>query len=230
MSVERTNRDDHESDFYDHPDTTRSPAERLTWRGRVGVGVAAAVLGGLVVATTVGLAHADETTPASTSASSSTTADVSTVIAEASTDKIGLVSISQINAVGGLVPNAVIHIERRDDTATPSTAASSSTEQTPSTATTTSPQIPTPTEGGGAGSTLAFPVGASLDVITANAPIALALPEGVYTLTHLGTAGTDETGPSASPVTVRVTAGAHAAGVLREQATTSTPTTPAPGN
>lgn len=187
------------------------------------------VLGGLVVATTVGLAHADETTPSS-SASNSTSVDVSTVIAEVSTDKIGLVSISQVAATGGLVPNAVIHIERRDDTAAPSPSASSSAEQTPSTATTTSPQIPTPTESGGAGSTLAFPVGASLNVITANAPIALALPEGVYTLTHLGTAGTDETGPSASPVTVRVTAGAHAAGALREQSTSSTPTTPAPGN
>ena len=217
MSIERTHRDDHVAD----PTTTQS------WRRRIGVGATAAVLGGLVVATTVGLAHADETTTPSTSASSSTTADVSTVIAEASTDKIGLVSISQVAATGGLVPNAVIHIERRDDAAAPSTDASSSTEQTPSTATTTSPQIPTPAEGGGAGSTLAFPVGASLDVITANTPIALALPEGVYTLTHLGTAGTDETGPSASPVTVRITAGAHAAGALREQPTTSS-TTPAP--
>lgn len=224
MSIERTGRDDHEADFYDHPATTQS------WRRRIGVGATAAVLGGLVVATTVGLAHADETTTPSTSASSSTTADVSTVIAEAATDKIGLVSISQVAATGGLVPNAVIHIERRDDAAAPSTDASSSTEQTPSTATTTSPQVPTPAEGAGAGSTLAFPVGASLDVITANAPIALALPEGVYTLTHLGTAGTDETGPSASPVTVRITADAHAAGALREQPTSSTPTTPAPGN
>lgn len=222
MAIERTHRDDHEADFYDHADTTRGPAERLTWRGRIGVGAAVAVLGGLVVATTVGLAHADETTTPSSSASNSTSVDVSTVIAEASTDKIGLVSISQVAATGGLVPNAVIHIERRDDNAAPSTAASSSTEQTPSTATTTSP--------GGAGSKLAFPVGASLDVITGNAPIALALPEGVYTLTHLGTAGTDETGPSASPITVHVTAGAHAAGALREQPTSSTPTTPAPGN
>ena len=218
MPIERTHRDDHEAD----PTTT-------SWRRRIGVGATAAVLGGLVVATTVGLAHADETTPASTSPSNSTTADVSTVITEASTDKIGLVSISQIAATGGLVPNAVIHIERRDDAAAPSTDASSSTEQTPSTATTTSPQIPTPTEGGGAGSTLAFPIGASLDVITANAPIALALPEGVYTLTHLGTAGTDETGPSASPVTVRITAGAHAAGALREQPTSST-AIPVPSN
>lgn len=216
MSIERTHRDDHEADFYDHPTTTQS------WRRRIGVGATAAVLGGLVVATTVGLAHADETTTPSSSASNSTSVDVSTVIAEASTDKIGLVSISQVAATGGLVPNAVIHIERRDDTAAPSTAASSSTEQTPSTATTTSP--------GGAGSKLAFPVGASLDVITANAPIALALPEGVYTLTHLGTAGTDETGPSASPVTVHVTAGAHAAGALHEQPTSSTPTTPVPSN
>lgn len=222
MPIERTHRDDHEADFYDHPTTTQS------WRRRIGVGATAAVLGGLVVATTVGLAHADETTTPSTSASNSTTVDVSTVIAEASTDKIGLVSISQVAATGGLVPNAVIHIERRDDAAAPSTDASSSTEQTP--ATTTSPQIPTPAEGGGAGSTLAFPVGASLDVITATAPIALALPEGIYTLTHLGTAGADETGPSASPVTVRITAGAHAAGALREQPTSSTPTTPAPGN
>lgn len=220
MSIERTHRDDHVAD----PTTTQS------WRRRIGVGATAAVLGGLVVATTVGLAHADETTTPSTSASSSTTADVSTVITEASTDKIGLVSISQVAATGGLVPNAVIHIERRDDTAAPSTDASSSTEQTPSTATTTSPQIPTPAEGGGAGSTLAFPVGASLDVITANTPIALALPEGVYTLTHLGTAGTDETGPSASPVTVRITAGAHAAGALREQPTSNTSTTPVPSN
>ncbi|WGJ88266.1 hypothetical protein [Gordonia sp. SMJS1] len=220
MSIERTHRDDHVAD----PTTTQS------WRRRIGVGATAAVLGGLVVATTVGLAHADETTTPSTSASSSTTADVSTVIAEASTDKIGLVSISQVAATGGLVPNAVIHIERRDDAAAPSTDASSSTEQTPSTATTTSPQIPTPAEGGGAGSTLAFPVGASLDVITANTPIALALPEGVYTLTHLGTAGTDETGPSASPVTVRITAGAHAAGALREQPTSNTSTTPVPSN
>ncbi|QIK50287.1 hypothetical protein G8C36_23510 (plasmid) [Gordonia terrae] len=224
MSIERTHRDDHEANFYDHPNTTQS------WRRRIGVGATAAVLGGLVVATTVGLAHADETSTASISASSSTTADVSTVIAEASTDKIGLVSISQVAATGGLVPNAVIHIERRDDTAASSPSASSSAEQTPSTATTTSPQVPTPNESGGAGSTLAFPVGASLDVITANAPIALALPEGVYTLTHLGTAGTDETGLSASPVTVRATAGAHAAGALREQSTSSTPTTPAPGN
>lgn len=220
MSIERTHRDDHVAD----PTTTQS------WRRRIGVGATAAVLGGLVVATTVGLAHADETTTPSTSASSSTTANVSTVIAEASTDKIGLVSISQVAATGGLVPNAVIHIERRDDAAAPSTDASSSTEQTPSTATTTSPQIPTPAEGGGAGSTLAFPVGASLDVITANTPIALALPEGVYTLTHLGTAGTDETGPSASPVTVRITAGAHAAGALREQPTSNTSTTPVPSN
>lgn len=220
MSIERTHRDDHVAD----PTTTQS------WRRRIGVGATAAVLGGLVVATTVGLAHAGETTTPSTSASSSTTADVSTVIAEASTDKIGLVSISQVAATGGLVPNAVIHIERRDDAAAPSTDASSSTEQTPSTATTTSPQIPTPAEGGGAGGTLAFPVGASLDVITANTPIALALPEGVYTLTHLGTAGTDETGPSASPVTVRITAGAHAAGALREQPTSNTSTTPVPSN
>lgn len=222
--MKRSARDDHEAEFYDHPHTTQS------WRRRIGVGATAALLGGLVVATTVGLAHADETTTPSTSASSSTTADVSTVIAEGSTDKIGLVSISQVAATGGLVPNAVIHIERRDDTAAPSTPASSSTEQTPSTATTTSPQIPTPAERGGAGSKLAFPVGASLDVITATAPIALALPEGVYTLTHLGTAGTDETGPSASPVTVRVTAGAHAAGALREQPTSSPSTTPVPSN
>lgn len=219
MAIERTPRDDHEADFYDHPTTTQS------WRRRIGVGATAAVLGGLVVATTVGLAHADETTHPSTSASSSTSVDASTVIAEASTDKIGLVSISQVAATGGLVLNAVNHIERRDDTAAPSPSASSSTEQTPSAATTTSPQVPTPAEGGGAGSTLAFPVGASLDAITANAPIALALLEGVYTLTHLGTAGTDETGPSASPVTVRVTAGA-----LREQPTSSTSTTPVPSN
>lgn len=224
MAIERTHRDDHEADFYDHPTTTQS------WRRRIGVGATAAVLGGLVVATTVGLAHADETTTPSTSASNSTSVDASTVITEASTDKIGLVSISQVAATGGLVPNAVIHIERRDDTAAPSPSASSSTEQTPSAATTTSLQVPTPAEGGGAGSKLAFPVGASLDVITANAPVALALPEGVYTLTHLGTAGTDETGPSASPVTVHVTAGAHAAGALREQPTSSTPTTPVPSN
>lgn len=214
--MKRSARDDHEAEFYDHPDTTQS------WRRRIGVGATAAVLGGLVVATSVGLAHADETTTPSTSASSST-ADVSAVIAEASTDKVGLVSISQVNAAGGLVPNAVIHIERRDDVAAPSTPASSSSEQTPSTGATTSPQVPTPAEGGGVGSKLAFPVGASLDVITSTAPIALALPEGAYTLTHLGTAGTDETGPSAAPVTVHVTAGAHANGALREQPTTSTP-------
>ncbi|MFE0750851.1 hypothetical protein [Gordonia sp. NPDC058843] len=218
--MKRSARDDHEAEFYDHPHTTQS------WRRRIGVGATAALLGGLVVATTVGLAHADETTTPSTSASSST-ADVSAVIADASTDKIGLVSISHVNATGGLVPNAVIHIERRDDAAEPSTPASSSTEQTPSTGTTTSPQVPTPAEGGGVGAKLAFPVGASLDVITANAPIALALPEGVYTLTHLGTAGTDNTGPAADPVTVRVTAGAHANGALREQPTTSS-ATPAP--
>uniref|UniRef100_UPI002597FCA3 hypothetical protein n=1 Tax=uncultured Gordonia sp. TaxID=198437 RepID=UPI002597FCA3 len=181
-----------------------------------------------VVATTVGLAHADETTttPPSTSASSST-ADVSTVIAETSTDKIGLVSISQINDTGGLVPNAVIHIERRDDTAAP--APSPSSEQSSSSAqTTTSAQLPTPDEaGGGVGAKLAFPVGASLDVITTTAPIALALPEGAYTLTHLGTAGIDETGPSASPVTLRITAGAHANGALREQSVASS-AAPAP--
>ncbi|MCZ4581529.1 hypothetical protein O4158_21055 [Gordonia amicalis] len=215
--MKRSDSGDPDADFCDH--TTQS------WRRRIGVGATASVLGGLVVATTVGLAHADETTTPSTSASSST-ADVSAVIAEASTDKIGLVSISQVNAAGGLVPNAVIHIERRDDTAAPSMAASSSTEQTPSSAATTSPQIPTPAESGGVGSKLAFPVGASLDVVTATAPIALALPEGAYTLTHLGTAGTDETGPSASPVTVRITAGAHANGALHEQPTTnSTPAT-----
>ncbi|MEY1672603.1 hypothetical protein AB4Z55_00265 [Gordonia sp. ABKF26] len=224
MSVERATRDDHEADFYDHPTPTQS------WRRRIGVGATAVVLGGLVVATTVGLAHADETTTPSTSASNSTTADVSTVIAEASTDKIGLVSISQINATGGLVPHAVIHIERRDDNAAPAPSASSE-QSTSSEQTTTPAQLPTPTDhDGGAGNTLAFPVGASLDVITANAPIALALPEGVYTLTHLGTAGTDEGGPSAAPVTVRVAAGAHAAGALREQPTSSTPPTPAPGN
>ncbi|WP_439033275.1 hypothetical protein [Gordonia terrae] len=221
--MKRSARDDHEADFYDHPHTTQS------WRRRIGVGATAAVLGGLVVATTVGLAHADETTTTpSTSASSSTGADVSTVIAEASTDKIGLVSISQVAATGGLVPNAVIHLERRVDTAAP--APSTSIEQSSTSAqTTTSAQLPTPDEaGGGVGAKLAFPVGTSLDVITTTTPIVLALPEGAYTLTHLGTAGTDNTGPAADPVTLRITAGAHANGALREQPTSSAPATPAP--
>ncbi|MDV6309994.1 hypothetical protein [Gordonia amicalis] len=231
MSTERTDRDDHESDFYAYPDLTRSPDERLTWRGRIAVGAAVVVLGGLLVATTVGLAHADETTTPSTNASSSTAADVSTVIAESSTDKIGLVSITHVDATDALVPNAVIHIERRDDTAAPSPQASSSTEQTPSTDASTSVQLPPPTDGGEKDTTLAFPVGASLDVLTGTAPIALALPEGVYTLTHLGTAGTDEAGPSASALTLRVTAGGHVNGALRQQPTTSsTSATPDPGN
>ncbi|MFW0787940.1 hypothetical protein AAFP35_25875 [Gordonia sp. CPCC 206044] len=231
--------DNDESEFTGYPTANRSPSERLNLRGRIGIGATIAVLGAMVITTSVGLAHADETTTPSAPSSimsqgyaegSETAQSVSSSI----TDKIGLVSISQVTTSGALVPNSVIQVERRANDTDTSDSTSASTTATQNNSTTTQ-------EDGAAVNGLSFPVGANLDVITSATPVILALPEGVYKLTHLGTAGTDN-GPNAGDVTIRVAAGHHVAGKLLEQpgttrgaapgittaATTPTPATDAP--
>lgn len=230
--------DNDEREFATPASVHRGTAERLNTRGRVGIGVTIAVLGALVVTTSVGLAHADDTITSPPATATSTTSQSVTETADAArqavsssiTDKIGLVSISQVTSSGALVPNSVIQIERRDDDTTSSSSAASTTAaQTPSSTDSTTQEGGTPVSG------LSFPVGANLDVITSTAPVILALPEGVYKLTHLGTAGTDNA-PNAGDVTIRVAAGKHVAGKLLEQPGTTrgaapgitTATTPTP--
>lgn len=183
---------------------------------------AAIALAGLVTFGAVGFAHADNDVPTSSS-SPSTQADTSTstdpTSAPSATDRIGLVSVTQVAADNTTpVEGSVIQLERLSDTAAPTTdTASDSTTTTPSEpATTDTSTSPTTSTSTSTASALAFPVGAKFDVVTSKNAVILALPEGIYKLTHLGTAN-NEQAPNAGDVTIRVIAGRHVAGKLQEQ-------------
>lgn len=183
---------------------------------------AAIALAGLITFGAVGFAHADNDVPTSTpSAQSDTSTSTDPASAPSATDRIGLVSVTQVAADGTTpVEGSVIQLERLSDTAAPTENASDTTTTTPSEPVTTAAESATSstTDSGSSDSVsgLAFPVGAKFDVVTSKNAVILALPEGVYKLTHLGTAN-NEQAPNAGDVTIRVVAGRHVAGKLQEQ-------------
>ncbi|WP_461666629.1 hypothetical protein [Gordonia sputi] len=190
--------------------------------------VAAAVLtvsgiASVILAVDLGstLAHADE--PDSTSAS-------------AATDRIGVLSINELDTSGATVTGAIVQIERITDN-TPHSANSTTTSE-PSSATSSTSETSTTSSSATATAPdshvrpLTVPVGTAFDVVTTTNPVVVALPEGSYTLTSLGVTSTPSA-PPAPPLTVHVDAGKQADGTLTQPAssTSSTSTTtPTPTN